>query len=98
MMGRILFLVAYDVRDPKRLRSIHQKLKGFGAALQFSVFQCELTPTEKQLMLSEISGIIHHGEDRVLVINVGRRRGRGKRAIQVLGRQHLPPEAGPLVI
>ncbi len=92
MSGRSLFLVAYDVRNARRLRRIHKKLQGFGQALQFSVFQCELTQTEKQLLLGAVSEIIHHKEDRVLIVNMGRRKGRADRVIETLGRQELPPE------
>lgn len=98
MNGRSLFLVAYDVRSPKRLRQIHKKLNGFGRALQFSVFQCELTGMEKQLMITEVSAIIQHNEDRVLIVNIGKRKGRARGAIQVLGRQELPPGGSPIVI
>lgn len=98
MSGRSLFLVAYDVRDSKRLRKVHKKLNGFGEPVQFSIFQCELTQKEKQLMLGEISAIIHHKEDRVLIVNMGRRKGRADRIIEVLGRQAIPPPGGPVVI
>jgi CRISPR-associated protein Cas2 len=98
MSGRNLFLVAYDVRNARRLRQIHKKLKGFGQPLQFSVFQCELTHTEKLIMIGAVTEIIHHREDRVLIVNMGRRKGRADRVIEVLGRQELPPEKGPLVI
>jgi len=98
MSGRSLFLVAYDVRNPKRLRRIHKKLKGFGEAVQFSIFQCELTYKQKQVMIAEISDLIHHKEDRVLIVNMGRRKGRADRVIQVLGRQRLPPSSGPMVV
>ncbi len=98
MKDRVLYLVAYDVRDPKRLRKIHKALKGFGDPLQFSVFQCELTRMEEQMMVAEVSEIIHHHEDRVIVIDIGRRKGRGGRSIMVLGRQQIPPPAGPQVV
>lgn len=98
MNDRNLFLVAYDVRDAKRLRKIHKKLLGFGVAIQFSIFQCELTPAEKQLMVGVVSEIIQHNEDRVLIVNMGKRKGRADRVIQVLGRQELPPPAGPVII
>lgn len=98
MSGRSLFLVAYDVRDPRRLRRIHKKLSGFGETLQFSIFQCELTYAEKLLMVGEVSEIIHHMEDRVLIVNMGRRRGRAGRVMEVLGGQQLPPGSGPMII
>jgi len=98
MTGRNVYLVAYDVRDPKRLRKIHRALRGFGGTLQFSIFHCELTPKEKQLLIGDVSDIIHHHEDRVLLVDVGPRDGRAKRAIEILGSQHLPPASGPTII
>ena len=39
---RRLYFVTYDICDPKRLRRVYKTMKGFGAHLQLSVFQCEL--------------------------------------------------------
>lgn len=65
------YLVCYDIADPVRLRRVHKKMKGFGDALQYSVFCCELTTREKVEMESELSDIINHKEDRVLVVDLG---------------------------
>ena len=45
---RNVYLVCYDVADAKRLRRTYRKMRGFGDAVQYSVFRCELSPTEKQ--------------------------------------------------
>ncbi len=37
------YLVAYDVRDAKRLRRVARILEGYGHRLQYSVFRCHLT-------------------------------------------------------
>jgi len=98
MSNRHVFLVAYDIRDPKRLRRIHKALRGYGDPLQFSVFQCALSAAERQLLVQDVSEIIHHAEDRVLIAELGPQEGRGAKACQILGRQELPPEPGPIVI
>ena len=36
-------LIAYDVRDPKRLRKASKILEGYGERIQFIVFACEST-------------------------------------------------------
>ncbi|MFO0762685.1 MAG: CRISPR-associated endonuclease Cas2, partial [Byssovorax sp.] len=36
---RHTYVVAYDVCDPKRLRQVHKTMRGFGDALQLSVFR-----------------------------------------------------------
>lgn len=65
------YLVCYDISDPVRLRKVHQTMKAYGEALQYSVFYCELAAREKVTMESELSGLIHHREDRVLVVDLG---------------------------
>ena len=46
-MSRRRFLVAYDIREAKRLRTVHTAMKAFGNPLQYSVFVCDLDPSEK---------------------------------------------------
>jgi CRISPR-associated protein Cas2 len=96
-MSRHRFLVAYDVSDPKRLRRVYKKLNGYGDALQYSVFRCELSPKEKELMVEALWEIIHHKEDRVLIVDLGPARGRGRKAVRFIGRSVPPPDAGPVV-
>jgi CRISPR-associated protein Cas2 len=97
MTGRSLYLVAYDVRNPKRLRLVHKKMCGYGDPLQYSVFQCELSEAERHLMIADLSEIIHHSEDRILVVNLGHRKRRAKHSVRILGSQDLPDERGPVV-
>ena len=35
-------LIAYDVRDPKRLRKVAKILEGYGTRIQYSIFRCRL--------------------------------------------------------
>lgn len=84
------YLVAYDVSDPVRLRRVHKKLLGFGDPLQYSVFECDLGDAEKLRMVEELSGLIHHGEDRVLIVDVGPVEGRAQLAYEFLGVRQAP--------
>lgn len=93
-----LFLLTYDICDAKRLRKVHKTLKAFGDALQYSVFLCELSPTQKQMLINDLTEIIHHHQDRILIANLGRREGRAPVAIETLGRQDIPDGEGPLVL
>jgi CRISPR-associated protein Cas2 len=36
-----VYLVAYDIREPRRLRRVHYRLKKIGLAVQYSVFMVE---------------------------------------------------------
>lgn len=95
---RSQFLVCYDVSDPKRLRKIYRKMHGFGTPLQYSVFLCALTPTEKVLLRAMIGEVINHHDDRVLVADLGPADGRGAGCFEFFGKSFRPPESGPVVV
>jgi CRISPR-associated protein Cas2 len=40
-----LYIVTYDIADPKRWRQVFRAMEGYGRWLQLSVFQCRLIPT-----------------------------------------------------
>jgi CRISPR-associated protein Cas2 len=86
------YIVCYDIRDPDRLRRVHDKMLGFGAPLQYSVFACDLTPQEKVTMIAALSDLINHREDRVLIIDAGPTEGRGVACLEFLGQ--APPDLG----
>lgn len=71
-MNEHLYIVVYDISDPKRWRKIFRLLKGYGEWLQLSVFQCRLA--DKQFMELKIAlhTIIHHGQDHVLLLDIGK--------------------------
>ena len=51
---RQVFIVAYDVSDPKRLYRVHKRLLGFGEPQQYSIFLCLLSQKEFVLMMDVI--------------------------------------------
>ncbi len=69
-MTRQLYLVAYDVRNPKRLRQTHQVLKEFACGGQKSAFECYLTPVERDELVSRVEQCMDTGEDALLVIRL----------------------------
>ncbi len=67
--GKRWRLVCYDVRDPARYRHLHKVIKGFGTAVQYSIFRCFLddrTTAELRWRLEKIL----HPEDSLLVIDL----------------------------
>jgi CRISPR-associated protein Cas2 len=68
---RRCYLVAYDIADPKRLRRVFKTMKGYGAHVQLSVFQCDLPEMDLIRMKASLTEIIHHKEDQVLIIDLG---------------------------
>ena len=65
-----LFIVTYDISDPRRWRRVFKCMKGFGEWLQYSVFQCRLTPMDQAELIAELDSLINHGTDHVLLIDI----------------------------
>jgi CRISPR-associated protein Cas2 len=82
---RTTYLVCYDIADSKRLRHAFKTCKDFGDHLQFSVFECDLTASEKIELEQALGEIIHHEEDQILFVNLGPAEGRGDRVITAIG-------------
>jgi len=96
---RNAFLIAYDVADPKRLRRTYQKMLGFGDPLQYSVFYCELSPMEKQLLQEALWEILHPQEDRLMIVHLGPPRSGPGRRVEFWGKPPTGPSTRePLVV
>jgi CRISPR-associated protein Cas2 len=70
-MSRRRYLVAYDIRDDRRLRGIATCMEGYGTRIQYSVFVCDLSDREKVVMRGDIEGLMKASEDSVMVIDLG---------------------------
>lgn len=70
-MDEHLYLVTYDIRDPKRWRQVFKLMKGFGEWVQLSVFQCRLSRRRHAELLQLLDGAILHKVDELLVIDLG---------------------------
>ncbi len=81
------YMVAYDVSDAKRLRKTYRTMHGFGDPVQYSLFVCDLSATEKQLMVERLSQLLNLSEDRVLIADLGETGSARASAIDVIGRQ-----------
>ena len=95
---RTTYLVCYDVADGKRLRRVFKTCRNFGDHLQYSVFECELNPSEKIEIESALSDIINHDEDQVLFVGLGPSEGRGDRVITALGLPYTKLDAPCYVV
>ena len=80
------YLVSYDICDPKRLRRVFKTMRGFGDALQYSVFLCDLSPSERIILLEKLTPIINNREDQVMLVNLGPADGQSSERIETLGR------------
>lgn len=80
------YIVTYDISSPKRWRKVFRTMNGFGEHIQLSVFRCELTPLQHAILKASLETVIHHHEDQVLVIDLGKTGPRIIEGIEVLGR------------
>lgn len=87
-MSRSCFIVTYDICDPKRLRKVFRTCRNFGSHLQYSVFECDLSPSEKVELENKLSEIINDRVDQVLFIALGPSERRGDRDISALGKAY----------
>lgn len=61
------YLVAYDIRDPKRLRKTAKKLLGYGSRVQFSLFRCRLNKEKLEKLNWELTEILDKEDDLLIV-------------------------------
>ncbi|MCC6930373.1 MAG: CRISPR-associated endonuclease Cas2 [Gemmatimonadaceae bacterium] len=81
------YLVAYDVSDAQRLRRTYRVMNGFGDPVQYSLFVCDLSPVERQIMHERLTAVINLKDDRVLIVDLGAADSRLAASFDVLGRQ-----------
>ena len=70
---RPLYLAAYDVADPKRLRKVHRVTRQLATGGQKSVFECFLTASERRDLIWEACSLIDEEEDRFALLRVEER-------------------------
>lgn len=70
-------------------------MKGFGWPMQYSVFICDLSKSEKISLRLAVGELIDHTIDRIAIIDLGPVQGNGAQAFEFLGRRSLLPRAGP---
>ncbi|MDZ7617687.1 MAG: CRISPR-associated endonuclease Cas2 [Patescibacteria group bacterium] len=96
---RSVFLVCYDVADDKRLRRAYKTMCGYGHPVQYSVFRCELSPVERQLLKESLWSIMNWSHDRVMLIDLGPVDGRGDTCIEFWGEPRISvPNRGAAIV
>jgi CRISPR-associated protein Cas2 len=70
-MDQRLYLVAYDIADPKRWRKVFKLMNGYGEWLQLSVFRCRLGEARHGKLLRALGHRIDTSADRVLIADLG---------------------------
>jgi CRISPR-associated protein Cas2 len=94
---RRLYLVTYDICEPRRLRKVFKTMQGFGEHLQLSVFQCDLTAIDRIDMQAALEAIIDRDQDKVLMIDLGPTDPFPVKSIQTLGQQTKMVKRAPVI-
>lgn len=97
-MARRRYLVAYDIRDPKRLRQVFRVMKEYGEALQYSVFVCDLDGVEKPAMQLHLGSVMKHSVDSVVIVDLGAAADRGSLCFEFMGTHRPLPGVGPVIV
>lgn len=64
-MTREIWLLSYDIADPKRLRRVERICEGAGLRVQESVFVCELSREALAALQAQLAKAIDVAEDSI---------------------------------
>jgi CRISPR-associated protein Cas2 len=70
METRSLYLAAYDVADPSRLRAALDFVKGYSTGGQKPVHECFLTAGERARLWCDMSATVEEAEDSLLLLRL----------------------------
>jgi CRISPR-associated protein Cas2 len=70
-MARRRHLILYDIRDKRRLRKIFNTMRSHGSRFQYSVFLCDLNPSELLSLRWELKEIMNEAVDSIAIVDVG---------------------------
>ena len=97
-MARRRYILAYDIREERRLRRVCDVAKNYGQRLQYSVFVCDLSARELLWLKTDLGIVMNQGEDSVVLIDLGEAGGRGSECVEFIGfRPYDLPDDGPLI-
>lgn len=94
-MPRRRYLIAYDIREPSRLRHICKLMEAHGERLQYSVFVCDLTKTELTRLRAAAESRMNLTADSVMIVDLGNVDGTG---FTFVGHREQLPRRGDQII
>ena len=71
MISVRLYLIAYDIKSPKRWRQVQKSVRRLCRRTQLSVFVCRGTPARLARLEATLKREMDAGEDRLLVLDLG---------------------------
>jgi CRISPR-associated protein Cas2 len=95
---RTRYIVTYDISDDDRRNKVFRALRGRGDHIQYSVFRCDMSDSERVTLIATLHLLIAHAEDQILMIDLGPVDGRAASCVSAIGRRYLAPERTVVVI
>lgn len=92
-----LYIVVYDICDPKRWRRVFRLMNGYGEWVQLSVFQCRLSRRRHAELVARIDDLIDHDADHVVLVDVGVADGIDPRVVS-LGKTFQAVRREPVIV
>jgi CRISPR-associated protein Cas2 len=92
-----LYIVAYDISDPRRWRRVFRLMNGYGEWVQLSVFQCRLSRRRRIELKFALGEIIDHAQDHVVILDLRPAAGIRLR-VESLGKPFTVVERGPVIV
>jgi len=65
-----LYLVCYDIADPRRLRRVHRCMLDWASPVQYSVFIGKFDRREREAMTAELEELINPARDDVRIYSL----------------------------
>jgi CRISPR-associated protein Cas2 len=97
MASERLYVVAYDIANPRRWRRVFRLMNGYGNWLQLSVFQCRLTARRRAELAARLEAEIAHAEDHVVILDLGPAEETRLR-VESLGKSYVAPERQAVIV
>lgn len=87
MTSRTLYLAAYDVASPARLRAALHLVKAYATGGQKSVYECFLSDAEKGDLFADMALVLDEAKDRFALVRI-----EGRATVHVLGKACPPSD------
>lgn len=92
-----IYIVTYDIGEPRRWRRLFKLMHGYGEWLQLSVFQCRLTRRRRIELAGAINEVINHNQDHVLILDLGSV-DRVELRVESMGKTYAPVTREPIIV
>ncbi len=92
-----IYIVTYDIGEPRRWRRLFKLMHGYGEWLQLSVFQCRLTRRRRAELAAAINEVINHNQDHVLILDLGSVE-RVELRVESMGKTYAPVSREAIIV